>query len=136
MEKLLETAKKFFPAASSLMRAVEVLSIGGLTMREPVLGAFEARIKGKESPTLVERRMLTAVAWMGLLAVPATFQLIVWSPNQRSPAWGAEIRNGPLLASTVTWVSAKAVPPRLARAVTRKCMVRFVVGSFSPGVEL
>ena len=86
---------------------------------------------------MVESRIVTPDALTGASVVPATFQVIVRAPDHVTPAAGEVTTNGPALVATVTCISAEAVSPPLAellRAVTRKFIVRLVVGSISPGV--
>src|SRR5262249_50266800 len=58
---------------------------------------------------------------------------------QVTAEFGAVMRNGPAFPNTVTCMSAllRPPPPRwLSRAVTRKFIVRFVLGNASPGVTV
>src|SRR4051794_27861220 len=94
---------------------------------------------GKVVPPLVERRISTLAAFMGAPAVPATFQVTVWEPNQVTFELGAVMTKGPAFEETVTCMSELFTPPppaRLSRAVTRKCNVRLVLGNISPAVEV
>ena len=138
MEKLAgEIAKKMLSAAWTLMRAAEAVTSGSRTVQAPLLGALLASTIGKERPPLVERRILTLAALIGALVVPATFQVMVCAPDNVTAVAGEVTTNGPALVVTVICVSAAAVAPpvcRLSRAVTRKFIVRLVVGNLSPGV--
>ena len=101
---------------------------------DPVFGTFAASTMGNDNPRLVESKMFTVVVLIGLLAVPATSQVTVRNPDQLTAVFGAVTRNGPALLTDVTeiWSSATPPPPaRLSRTVSRNCIVRLVVGSFS-----
>src|SRR6185295_15690837 len=65
---------------------------------------------------------------------PATFQVTVRGPDQMALVTGEVTMNGPAVATEVTVICELATPPppvRLSRAVTRKVIVRPVVGRIS-----
>src|SRR5881628_3464035 len=133
-----EMSKKMFPAACTRMRAWEVEMLGSRTDSEPSLGVVPARTAGYVTPPFVERRMVTLAALIGENAVPATSQVTVRKPDQTTGVFGEVTLNGPAVPTTVTAMSSVATPPpptRLSRAVTRKFIVRDVVGSASPAVN-
>src|SRR5690349_12427026 len=105
------------------------------TVSAPSFGVLVASVIGNVLPPLVESKIFTVAALTGAAVVSATFQVTVRDPDHVTPAAGAVTVNGPAACTTVTCVSAEFTPPppaRLSRAVTRKFIVRFVVGSFSP----
>src|SRR5438093_162018 len=131
-------SKKMFPLACTLMRAWLVERLGSSTDSEPSLGVLTASATGKVAPPFVERRIVTVVALIGEAVVPATSQLTVRKPDQITAVFGEVTLNGPAEPTTVTAMSSVVTPPpptRLSRAVTRKFIVREVVGSSSPGAS-
>src|SRR5688572_11196746 len=136
-----ETSKKMFPTASTLMRAVVVVPAGITTACEPSFGVLATSTVGNDVPPFVDSRMRTFAAPTGATAVFATSQVTVCvePAGQLTFVLGAVTTNGPASAREVTVVvSAEKPPPpeRLSRAVTRKVMVRVVVGSDSPSVDV
>ena len=86
--------------------------------------------------------MSTFAALTGAPVVPTTFHVKAWSPEVRvSPPLGEVTANGPEVVVEVTVMSAAPMRPPVAllsRIVTRKFIVRSVIGSVSPtdGVPL
>ena len=133
-----EMSKKMFPAAWTRMRAWLVEMLGSRTDSEPSLAVVVASATGNVTPPFVERRMVTLAALIGEAVVPATSQVTVRKPDQTTGVFGEVTRNGPAVPTTVTAMSSVVTPPpptRLSRAVTRKFIVREVVGRASPAVS-
>src|ERR1051325_6279260 len=132
-----EMSKKILPTASTLMRAVEVGVLGRMTVSEPSFGVEATRTVGKVLPPSVESEILTLAALTGAFAVFATSQVTVCGTPavQVTFVFGEVTRNGPAPALTTTVFVAVLMPPppaRLSRTVTRKLMVRWIVGRTSP----
>src|SRR6185436_688171 len=123
------------PAASTLRRAVLLARLGNTMTCEPSLGVPAASVMGNVRPPFVERRIFTLAALTGALAVPATSHVTVCTPAKTPPLLCDVTRNGPAAVVTLTCISDVFTPPppaRLSRAVTRKFIVRVVVGITSP----
>src|SRR5688572_2733687 len=118
------------------MRALP-LGPGIGTVSDPSLGVLAMIVVGKVRPPSVESVIFTFAQLTGALFVLATFQVIVWfvPVAHDAPAAGLVTTKGPASLRTFTCVAAEFTPPpplRLSRAVTRKFIVRVVVGRDSP----
>jgi hypothetical protein len=130
-------SKKMLPTASTFIRAVVVEAWGTVTASEPSLAVLAARTSGKVFPPSVESVIRTLAALTGAAVVLATLQVTVSGlpPRTLTEVLGAVTAKGPLSARTLTSVVTSLMPPppaRLSRTVTRKFIVRVVVGMTSP----
>jgi hypothetical protein len=137
----LETSKKTFPTASTLIIAFGTGVPGIVTTSEPSFGVLFARMTGNVNPELVDIEIFTAAQLTGALFVFATFQVTFWVEPavQTTAADGLVTSNGPASARTFSCVSAEFTAPpfaRLSRTVTLNRMVRVVVGNDSKGTTL
>ena len=72
-----EMSKKMLPTASTLMRAVVVLTFGTMMVWLPSLGVLSAMTMGNVWPPSVDSEILTLAALMGAALVPLTAQVTV-----------------------------------------------------------
>src|SRR6476661_981833 len=125
-----------------MMRAVDEVMAGSVTMALPLLGTPLSSVVGYVKPPSVERRMFTVAQLTGAAVVPATFQVTVWAapPVQVTAVLGAVTTKGPAVLLTFRLRKAlKSTPPITpagplcwSRAVQRNFSVRVTVGRRSP----
>lgn len=72
-----EISKNIFPTASTLMRAVLVVTAGMVTTSVPSLGVLAANTVGKVRPPSVEREIFTLAQLTGARSEPLTNQVMV-----------------------------------------------------------
>ena len=135
-----EILKKILSMASTLMRAEDVGVLGIVIVAAPLLGMLDASVR-KLRPPSTDSSTLTFAQLTGALDVFATLQVTTWfePAGQVAAEVGCVTTNGPLLETTLTRIAPVFTPPPpewLSRTVTRKVIVRFVVGNDSPNVEV
>ena len=134
-----EIAKKTFPTHATFTRAVAptVCVFGRVTGWVPSFGVEARSVVGNVAPLSVEREIATFAQEIGVRFVFATFQVTVCveAAGQETADAGAVIAKGPAVETEATVVVSEFTPPpppRLSRAVSRKFIVRVVVGRVSP----
>ncbi len=131
-----EIWKKILALHSTFTRPLFVPNIGAVTVAVPSLGVLVSKEK-KLAPLLSEKRIFTLAQLTGGAVVLATFQFTVCSvfENQVVPPMGAVTLNGPEALLTVTFIASLLTPPLLSRPVSRKVMVRLILGNASPRLD-
>ena len=127
MKFTFETSTKMLPTASIFTRAVVVNEPGITTASEPSFAVLAASTVGYVRPPSVDRLIFTLAVLIGAMSVLALSHMTVCTEpgGYVTAVFGAVTRNGPVLAATVSVVSALLLPPppiRRSRAVKRKCM--------------
>ena len=72
-----DMSKKMLPTASTLMRAVVVVTFAIVTDSVPSFAVLAARTVGNVTPPSVDNEIFTLAALTGAAVVPATFQVTV-----------------------------------------------------------
>jgi len=123
------------------MRAVVLATFGTVIVWLPSFGVLADRMMGNVLPPFVDSDILTFAHETGAEAVFATFHVTVCDvpPVQVVAEFGDVTEKGPAADVTLRSMSSEFTPPpaaRLSRAVTLNFIVRVVVGSDSPIVEV
>ena len=136
-------SKKILPTAATRMRACVVAGVpaGMVKVSVPSFSVLAVKIVGNVKPPSRDRAISMFAVLTPLAVVPATFQVMLWlePAAQLTAVSGAVTIKGPANVVLVTATDASLVPPppaRLSRAVTRKFIVRPVVGNTSAVSQL